>query len=77
MYSRHGYRRGVAFNTIGNTAFGFRWGVNGVWRSGRDGVSSNRVRSGYRYGNYLLTYVNSTLGFRLSEWCVSWWSGVW
>lgn len=24
VYSRHGYRRGVAFNTIGNTAFGFR-----------------------------------------------------
>ena len=44
---------------------GFRWSVNGVWRSGRDGTSSNRVRSGYRYGNYVLSQNLSQLGFRL------------
>ncbi len=38
--------------------------MNGVWRSGRDGTSSNRVRSGYRYGNYVLSQYLSQLGFR-------------
>jgi len=50
--------------------------VNGVWRGGRDGLASNRVRSAYRYGSYALSYVLSTLGFRLFEWCSQRWEYV-
>ena len=50
--------------------------MNGVWRGGRDGLASNRVRSAYRYGSYALSYVLSTLGFRLFEWCSQRWEYV-
>ena len=40
--------------------------MNGVWRGGRDGLASNRVRSGYRSGNYARSYVSGFVGFRLA-----------
>jgi len=51
----------------GNDTLGFR--LNGVMRGGRHGLDANKVRSGYRSGNYARSYANGYIGFRLSEWC--------
>ena len=53
-----------------NANVGFRWGVNGVWKSGWISYASSYHRVEYRRAtNTVLSNGDNTLGFR-SEWCI-------